>query len=232
MSIALLAGVLGLVGGAFATFTDTVAAGPQTISSGKILLATGPTNDSAIGASNIVAGDTVSREIDLNSNGQTVVGADASIKLSFTSAPSTLLDTDATNGLQLAIQACPTAWVRSPVSGQNATPPAVTYTCTPGPATTVLIGGAASASVSTLETTPAALTGNPATTPLNSANKNGQDFLLFTLSLPNSAPGDFSKVAAACSGTSGGTSANENLEGCTSGLTYTFVAIQRNGAPQ
>jgi len=48
-----------------------------------------------------------------------------------TASPSSLLDTDATNGLQLTIQSCPTAWTEAGTS------PAYTYTCT-GTATTVL----------------------------------------------------------------------------------------------
>jgi hypothetical protein len=37
---------------------------------------------------------------------------------------------------------------------------------------------------------------------------------------------------AACSGTSGGTEATEDLQGCSSTLTYTFQATQRNAIAQ
>jgi predicted ribosomally synthesized peptide with SipW-like signal peptide len=215
-STALVGGALALAfGGAFASFTDTVSAGPQTISSGTIQISTGPTDDSGTGATGIVPGDTIAREIDLNSTNATATAA--SITLGFTATTSSLLDQDATNGLQVSAQSCATKPTRT------AGPPP-TYTCSGG-WTAVTIGGKASTSVSALETTAGALS------PLNSLSPNKQDYLLFTLSFPSAAPGDLSKVTA-CSGTAGGTSSTENLEGCTSVLKYTFVAIQRAGSSQ
>jgi spore coat-associated protein N len=221
LSIALLLAATGaLIGGAFATFTDTVTAGPQSISSGTVKLAVGPVNDAGTGATNIAAGDTVAREADLNSTGATL--ANQTITLKF-SAPitSSLLDTDPTNGLQVSIQACSSAWTRVVVGSP---PPAFTYTCGAG-ATTVNINGSATASVSALETAAGTLT------PLNSLATGGKDFLVFTLTLPAGAPGDLSKVAA-CSGASGGTVTTEDLQGCSSALTYTFQATQRNAIAQ
>jgi|SRR5579875_879757 len=214
-SVALVGGALGLAfSGAFGTFTDQATGGPQTISSGKIVLAVGPTNDSATGAANIMPGDTVAREIDLNSTGATA--PDASITLAVKASPSSLLDTDPTNGLQLQVQSCATAPTRT-----TGTTPPVSYTCSGG-WTTVL----ASTPVATLETTPATLPG------LKSLSPGGQDYLLLTLSLPASAPGNFSQVATACSGSAGGNSSTENLEGCSSTLTYLFLATQRSGSAQ
>jgi predicted ribosomally synthesized peptide with SipW-like signal peptide len=220
LSVALVLGAIGaLIGGAFATFTDTVTAGPQAITSGTIKLAVGPTNDVATGATNIAAGDTISREADLNNTGGTL--ASKEITLAFSAAPTSLLDTDPTNGLQVSIQACSEAWKRTVVGSP---PPPFEYTCTPG-ATVVKINGAATRSVSSLEGAPATLT------PLNSLAAAGKDFLVFKLELPAAAPGDLSKVAA-CSGASGGTPATEDLQGCSSTLTYTFQATQRNAGPQ
>jgi spore coat-associated protein N len=220
LSIALVLGALGaLIGGAFATFTDTVTASPQAITSGTIKLAVGPTNDVTTGATNIAAGDTISREADLNNTGGTL--ASKEITLAFSASPTSLLDTDPTNGLQVSIQACSEAWKRTVVGSP---PPAFEYTCTPG-ATAVKIAGAATHSVSSMEATPMALT------PLNSLTAGGKDFLVFKLELPAAAPGDLSKVAA-CSGASGGTAATEDLQGCSSTLTYTFQATQRNAGPQ
>jgi hypothetical protein len=220
LSIALLLGAAGaLIGGAFATFTTSATAGPQAITSGSVKLAVGPTNDAATGATNIAAGDTIAREADLNDTGGTL--ASKEITLKFTASPTSLLDTDPTNGLQVSVQACSEAWKRTVVGSP---PPAFEYTCTPG-ATVVKINGAATASVSALETTPEALT------PLNSLAAGGKDFLVFTLTLPAAAPGDLGKVAA-CSGASGGTAATEDLQGCSSTLTYTFQATQRNAIAQ
>ena len=132
-----------LIGGAFATFTDSVSAGPQTITSGTVKLAVGPVNDAATGATSIAAGDTIAREADLNSTGGTI--ANKEITLKFGASPSSLLDTDPTNGLQVAIKACSVAWTRKVESG----PPAFKYTCS-GTESTVKIGGAETASVSSL----------------------------------------------------------------------------------
>jgi predicted ribosomally synthesized peptide with SipW-like signal peptide len=220
LSIALLlAAAAALIGGAFATFTDTVTAGPQTISSGTVKIAVGPANDAGTGATNIAAGDTVAREADLNSTGATLVNKEITLK--FSAAPTSKLDTDPTNGLQVSIKACSEAWKRV-IPGSP--PPAFEYTCTPG-ATAVKIGGAATASVSALETTAQALT------PLNSLATGGQDYLVFTLELPAAAPGDLSKIAI-CTGPVGGTVATEDLQGCSSTLTYTFQATQRNAIAQ
>jgi spore coat-associated protein N len=220
LSVALVLGAVGaIIGGAFATFTDTVTAGSQAITSGTIKLAVGPTNDVVTGATNIAAGDTISREADLNNTGGTL--ASKEITLKFSALPTSLLDTDPTNGLQVSAQACSEAWKRTVVGSP---PPPFEYTCTPG-ATVVKINGAATASVSALETTAAALT------PLSSLTAGGKDFLVFKLELPAAAPGDLSKVAA-CSGSSGGTAATEDLQGCSSTLTYTFQATQRNAGPQ
>jgi hypothetical protein len=210
-STALVGGALSLgFGGAFAQFTDTAAAGPQTISSGTIAIAVGPTNDSATGAANVVPGDTIGREIDINSTKATANAA--TITLGFTATATSLLDTDPTNGLQVSAQACAAAPTRT------AGPPP-TYTCAGG-WTTVDINGATSASVAALETTPEPLT------PLNSLTAGKQDYLVFTLTFPAGAPGNLSQVAA-CSGVKAGTAATENLEGCSSTLTYNLLATQR-----
>src|SRR5437879_4665630 len=105
LSIALLLGAAAiLIGGVFATFTSSVTAGPQAITSGTVNLAVAPVNDAATGATNIAAGDTIAREADLNSTGGTI--ANKEITLKFSAAPTSLLDTDPTNGLQVSIQAC------------------------------------------------------------------------------------------------------------------------------
>jgi spore coat-associated protein N len=221
LSIALLLAAAGaLIGGAFATFTDTVTAGPQTISSGTVKLAVGPVNDMLTGATNIAAGDTVAREADLNSTGATL--ADQTITLQFSAPTSSLLDTDPTYGLQVSVKACSVAWARTVVGSP---PPAFTYTCGAG-ATTVNINGVASASVSALKAAPGILA------PLNSLATGGKDFLVFKLELPATAPGDLSKHEPACSGEAGGTAVTEDLQGCTSALTYTFQATQRNAIAQ
>jgi hypothetical protein len=207
----LVAGTGAILGGAFATFTDTTSAAPQLISSGKLVLAVGPTNDSATGAANIAPGDTIAREVDLNSLTSTI--NDATITLGISASPSSLLDTDPTNGLQVQAQTCWAAWTRNPG-------PPPTYTCGTGNTTTTVL---ASTPVKTLETTPASLT------PLNSLTAGGQDYVVMTFTFPSTAPGNIAQTSTLCSGTLQGNSSDENLEGCSSNLTYNFTATQRAG---
>lgn len=202
-------------GSIYATLTPRVTASPQTITwAGAIDLSTGPTNDAATGAASIAPGDAISREVDLSdTQGST---ANKEITLKFAASPTSLLDSDPTNGLQVNIQQCSQAWQRSAPDSPS---PAFRYTCRPG-AKTIKINGAASASVQTLESHAGALTsGNP-------LNDGGNDFLVLTLTLPAAAPGDLARVAA-CSGTPGGTAATQDLQGCSSTLSYTFRVTQR-----
>ena len=206
-----------LVGQISATFTSTVPAGPQTISSGSLIIGTG-VNDSTIGAANIAPGDTVPREFALNSTSSTINAA--SITLKFSASPSTLLDTDATWGLQLNINECSVQWTRT-----TPTPPPVAYTCS-GSTTAILINGLTTMPVSTLEGTAEPLTTLQVLTPA----KN--DDLEFVYTFPSGAPGDTSKVPTVCSGTPGGSVTTEDLQGCSSTLSYVLLATQRAAAPQ
>jgi spore coat-associated protein N len=109
--------------GTFGTFTSTTSAAlPAT--SGTVVIALGTAGTSAnrltLGASGLVPGDTVQRAAQLSNTGNQNL---ASITLTTTASPSSLLDTDTTNGLQLVIQACTVAWTEAGVS------PAYTYTC-------------------------------------------------------------------------------------------------------
>ena len=64
------------------------------------------TNRMTVNASNLLPGDTYYRSVDLINSGGTDLG---SIDLTTTAAPSSLLDTDTTNGLQMTWQRCSVA---------------------------------------------------------------------------------------------------------------------------
>ena len=102
--------------GTFATFTSSTSAS-NTIASGTLTL-TAPFSRLGTGAGPIAAGDTMQREIDLNYAGSIAFSA---VTLTTSASPSSLLDTDTTNGLQLAIDKCSVAWTESG--------PPYTYTC-------------------------------------------------------------------------------------------------------
>jgi spore germination protein YaaH len=131
--------------------------------------ATGPANRLTVGATNIVPGDTIQRAVDLVNNGSG--GADnlGSIVLTTTAAPSSLLDTDATNGLQMVIDKCSVAWTESG--------PPYTYTCG-GTTTSTLVTRAVIG-------TTIALAG------LSSLTTGSTDHLRVTLTLPSTAGNTF-----------------------------------------
>jgi spore coat-associated protein N len=116
--VAVAAGVAGL--GTFATFTSSTSAN-QSISSGTVQIGAGtpgPANRLTVGASDLAAGDTVQRAFDLSNSGSIDLSA---FTFSASASPSSLLDTDTTNGLQMVIQKCSQAWTESG--------PPYTYTC-------------------------------------------------------------------------------------------------------
>jgi spore coat-associated protein N len=120
--------------GTFATFTSSTSAS-HTISSGTVSIALGATGASTnrltVGASNVVPGDTIQRAVDLINNGGASADNLSSILLTTTASPSSLLDTEATNGLQMVIEKCSVPWTEA------GTAPAYTYTCS-GTTSTVL----------------------------------------------------------------------------------------------
>jgi spore coat-associated protein N len=156
--------------GTFATFTSSTTAS-HTISSGTVSIAlgtTGPTNRLTVGASNVVPGDTIQRAADLINNGGSSADNLSGIVLTTTASPSSLLDTEATNGLQMVIEKCSVAWT------ETGTAPAYTYTC--------------SGTTSTVLASRAVLGANMPLAGLASLNTGSTDHLRVTLTLPAAAP--------------------------------------------
>jgi spore coat-associated protein N len=117
LSLAALGAAASIAGlGTFATFTSSTSTS-NTIASGTLSL-TAPFSRLGTGASPIAPGDTMQRALDLSYSG-TISFASATLTTS--ASPSSLLDTDGTNGLQIAIDKCSQAWT-------EAGPP-YTYTC-------------------------------------------------------------------------------------------------------
>ena len=123
------AGVAGLT--TFATFTDSTSA-DQSISSGVVNIDLGAANTAdnrlTVAATGVHPGDTMQRAVKLSNTSSATTG---SITLTTTATTSSALDTDATSGLQVAIDRCSVAWTESGSS------PAYTYTCS-GSTSTVL----------------------------------------------------------------------------------------------
>src|SRR3954451_3259653 len=124
VSIAVLAAAASVAGlGTFATFTSSTTA-THTVSSGTVSIAlgaVGAANRLTVNATGVAPGDTIQRAFDLSNSG--TIDLASAPTLTTTASPTSLLDTDATNGLQMVIDKCSVAW---PDAGSS---PASTYTC-------------------------------------------------------------------------------------------------------
>jgi spore coat-associated protein N len=165
-AIGAAAGVAGV--GTYATFTSSTSAN-QSISSGTVTIALGATGASTnrltVGASNIAAGDTIQRSVDLINQGSLDL---SSVTLTTTAPTSSLLNTDTSNGLQMAIDRCSAAWTES------GTAPAYTYSCS----------GSTS---SVLASTPV-VGSNMSLANMAALTHGATDHLRVTLTLPTAAP--------------------------------------------
>ena len=165
-SLAVLGAAASIAGlGTFATFTSSTSTS-HTVSSGTVTIALGATGASTnrlnIGATAIAPGDTIQRSVDLINSGSLDL---ASITLTTTASPTSLLDSDATNGLQMVIDKCSVAWTESG--------PPYTYTC----------GGSTSSVLTTRPVIGSAL----ALTNLSSLTSGVTDHLRVTLTFPSGA---------------------------------------------
>jgi hypothetical protein len=177
VSAALLAGAASAAGlGTFGSFTSTTSASAA-VNSGTVAIGVGAAgstdNRLTVAAANIVPGDTIQRAIKLSNTGNSDL---ASVSLTTTALTSSLLDTNAGSGLQLAIDKCSTAWT------ETGTVAPFTYTCggttTPVLASTPVIGA------------------NRALGGLSSLTANTSDYLRVTLSFPTSADNSFQNQAS------------------------------------
>jgi predicted ribosomally synthesized peptide with SipW-like signal peptide len=165
-SVAVLGAAASIAGlGTFATFTSTTSAS-HTVASGTVTIALGATGASTnrlnVNATAIAPGDTIQRSVDLINQGTLDL---ASVTLTTTASPSSLLDTDTTNGLQMVIDRCSVAWTESG--------PPYTYTC--------------SGSTSTVLASRAVIGSNLALSNLSATTAGNTDHLRVTLTFPSGA---------------------------------------------
>jgi spore coat-associated protein N len=163
--------------GAFGTFNSTVS-DTHSVASGTVVIALGAhgaqTNRLDVPATNVAPGDTIERSVDLLNTGTLDL---ADIVLTTTAPVTTsLLDTDATNGLQMQIDNCATAWTEAWSS------PAYTYTCSGG-STSVLAQRAVIGSALAL-------------TNLTALTAGDTDHLLLTLTLPSTTDNTFQGLSS------------------------------------
>lgn len=176
LSLAALGASAGIAGlGTFATFTSTTSAS-QTASSATMTIALGTpgaANRLTVNATGLVPGDTAQRAFNLTNSGSTSL---ASIKMTVTASPSSLLDTDATNGLQMVVDRCSVAWTESGTS------PAFTYTC--------------AGTTSSIIASRAIIGSNLDMTGLSALTAGGTDYLRLTLTLPSNAGNSFQGLSS------------------------------------
>jgi spore coat-associated protein N len=168
-TVAVLGAAASIAGlGTYATWSSTTSQN-QSISSGTVTIALGATgaatNRLNIGASALAPGDTVQRSVDLTNSGTIDL---ASVTLTTTAPTSSLLDTDATNGLQMVVDKCSQAWT------EGGTAPAYTYTC----------GGTNSSVLASR----AVIGSNLSLSNLGATTPGATDHLRVTLTLPSGAP--------------------------------------------
>jgi hypothetical protein len=163
--IAAAAGAAGLA--TFGSFTSTTSANAQ-VNSGTVTINLGTAGTAAnrltVAASNIVPGDTIQRAVTLSNSGNAGL---ATLSLTTAATTSSLLDTNTSDGLQMLVEDCPSAWTEA------GTAPAYTYTCTAG-ATTVVASRAV-------------IGANIPLTGLAALNAGGTDNLRVTLTFPATA---------------------------------------------
>lgn len=186
LSLAAVGAAASIAGlGTYATFTDTASTmSDPTISTGtvNINLGTEGTADNrlSVGATGLVPGDTLQRRAKLTNAGNQDL---ASVVLTTSASPSSLLDTDPTNGLQMKIEKCTdtvsglSAWVES-----AGTP--YTYTC---PLTATRSEVLASRAIIG---TDLALTG------MSTLSAAGVDDMVVTVTLPSTADNTFQGLSS------------------------------------
>ena len=160
----------------FASLTSSTSVS-NTPATGTVTIALGSTGASTnrlnLGATDLAPGDTMQRSFDLTNSGTINL---ASVTLTTTASPSSLLDTDATNGLQINIDRCSVAWTESGSS------PAYTYTCG-GSTSTVLASRAVIGSAISLSN-------------LTSTTAGSTDHLRLTITLPGTAGNTFQNLTS------------------------------------
>jgi len=162
--------------GVYASFTATATA-THTASTAQLTLSLGTTgsvtNRMTVNASGLVPGDIYYRSADLINSGNRTLSA---ITLATTASPSSLLDTDTTNGLQMVWQRCSVAWTESGSS------PNFTYSCS-GTTTSVLASRAVIGSAIALSNLTATATSTT-------------DHLLLTMTFPSTAGNTFENLTS------------------------------------
>ena len=178
-SAALLAAAAGVAGmGTYGGFTTSTSASAA-VKAGIVKFdvgAAGASNRLSVAANGAVPGDTIQRAVTLSNSGDQSL---TSITLTTVASPSSKLDTDAGNGLQMKIDSCPVAWTEA------GTAPSFTYTCS-GTTTAVLASRGVTGNAMPLSG-------------LTSVTAGQTDFLRVLLTVPSTADNTFQGLTSTMS---------------------------------
>ena len=178
-----IVGSLGVIGaaaavagmGTFGSFTDSSTPVATTIQSGTLNIDVTQQGFAVpVTTAGFVPGDSLTRAVNLVNSGNVALG---SVTLNTTVTTPSVLTTDITNGLQLAVKSCSVPWT------QAGTATAATYTC--GGTERLLGNGPA--------------VGNIALSSPASLAAGSTDYLTFAVSLPATADNTFQGKSAALS---------------------------------
>ncbi|MGY1754681.1 TasA family protein [Blastococcus sp. SYSU D01042] len=133
-------GSLGVIGaaaavagmGTFGSFTDSTAPVNTTIASGTVKINLTQAAALPFSAAGLVPGDSITRTFTLKNDGNTNFGS-ISVESTTSNSPQSVLTSDITNGLQLAVKSCSVPWTQS---GNAFTCSAVEKSLASGPAVT------------------------------------------------------------------------------------------------
>jgi predicted ribosomally synthesized peptide with SipW-like signal peptide len=120
VSLARVLGSVGVVGaaaavagvGTFGAFTDSTTPAPVSIQSGIVSIALSAADGSAtvpLAFDGVVPGASVTQAVNLINDGDSALSA---VRLATVATRSSVMDTDAVNGVQLAVQSCSVAWTK------------------------------------------------------------------------------------------------------------------------
>ncbi len=127
-SVGVLGAAVAVAGlGTFGSFTDSTTPISTEVATGTVSIdVTQPGATIPVTTSGFVAGDSISRAVDLVNDGSAAL---SQVRLASVATVPSILTTDATNGLQLTVRSCTDAWT------QGGTAQSPTFTCAGGSST-------------------------------------------------------------------------------------------------
>ena len=164
---------LALAGAGYSAFQSQAQPIRSPLSTATIQLSltgTGSTGSLAIGANNLVPGDSIQREVMLENTGSASIGT---VSMQITNSTNTALSSNASDGLQIGVRTCPLAWTATSLSDGG-----YSYSCAMTPTTVI-----ASEPIGTLEAvTPLPIPAIPVA---------GAQAIVIAVTLPTSAGNSF-----------------------------------------